>query len=628
MGVTRRKIKKIKGSEKIAAGEVVDRPANVVKELIENSIDAGAREIKVIVKQAGKESIQVIDDGSGIFPEDIEIAFERHTSSKIRCVEDLDNLSTLGFRGEALASIAAVSVIELNSRTPDNLHGVKLLLKGGIVRERTEISCEKGTSIIVKNLFFNIPARKKFLKKDYTELAHITDIIQRYSLAYPEIHFMYIHNTLTVLNSPSTNELKTVVFHLYGKNVAKKCEVINYESDGDEFKVYGLLGHPSISKKSRKDSSFFINRRYLVSDLVFNAVFEAYKDMLMVGMHPFFVLFLDLNPSIVDFNVHPKKLEIRFEDEEYISNKLYRIVREFIETKFIQEEEKYLSTNIKEFLVKERESYDSLKDADSTENSNYETNFQQAREIVENSIEEKAISAANNGVQLKLDDINASQTEILDSVIRESVVKADNFPSIRLLAETGQLSNHVYIVLEGISNDGVPGIYILDQHAASERINKEFFQDLYEREQSFKQQLISPLLLKLSPSTKFFVLEYLNDINKLGFELEFFGGNDFLLKAVPTIFKKVISIELITEIISDLSEIGKDSSFSEKKKEIFNYLACHRSIRGGEKLTIRQIKNLLFQLSKCKDPYHCAHGRPTLKFISFKDLDKLFKRIV
>ncbi len=626
--MTRRKIKKIKGSEKIAAGEVVDRPANVVKELIENSIDAGAREIKVIVKQAGKESIQVIDDGSGIFPEDIEIAFERHTSSKIRCVEDLDNLSTLGFRGEALASIAAVSVIELNSRTPDNLHGVKLLLKGGIVRERTEISCEKGTSIIVKNLFFNIPARKKFLKKDYTELAHITDIIQRYSLAYPEIHFMYIHNTLTVLNSPSTNELKTVVFHLYGKNVAKKCEVINYESDGDEFKVYGLLGHPSISKKSRKDSSFFINRRYLVSDLVFNAVFEAYKDMLMVGMHPFFVLFLDLNPSIVDFNVHPKKLEIRFEDEEYISNKLYRIVREFIETKFIQEEEKYLSTNIKEFLVKERESYDSLKDADSTENSNYETNFQQAREIVENSIEEKAISAANNGVQLKLDDINASQTEILDSVIRESVVKADNFPSIRLLAETGQLSNHVYIVLEGISNDGVPGIYILDQHAASERINKEFFQDLYEREQSFKQQLISPLLLKLSPSTKFFVLEYLNDINKLGFELEFFGGNDFLLKAVPTIFKKVISIELITEIISDLSEIGKDSSFSEKKKEIFNYLACHRSIRGGEKLTIRQIKNLLFQLSKCKDPYHCAHGRPTLKFISFKDLDKLFKRIV
>ncbi|MFX0043706.1 MAG: DNA mismatch repair endonuclease MutL, partial [Candidatus Hodarchaeota archaeon] len=330
------KISKIKDYEKIAAGEVVERPANVVKELIENSIDAGAKEIRIIIKKAGKTLIQVIDDGIGIPPNDMELAFERYTSSKIHSFDDLEELSTLGFRGEALASIAAVSQIEIISRIKENERGLQLYIEGGKVLRKKEISCPIGTNIKVKNLFYNIPARKKFLKKDYTELGHITDIIQRYSLAYPDYHIIYQHNDLTILNCPASNDLKTTVFHIYGKNIAKFMEYINYSEKGELFKIYGLIGYPQISKKDRTISSFFLNHRYIISDIIFRAIKEAFKGTLMINKNPFFVLFLEINPSSIDFNIHPKKLHIRFEREDYVYNKVYNIIRDFVEKKFMK----------------------------------------------------------------------------------------------------------------------------------------------------------------------------------------------------------------------------------------------------------------------------------------------------
>jgi len=279
------RIQKIIDAEKIAAGEVVERPANVVKELIENSIDAGANEIRIVIKKAGKSLIQVIDDGIGIPPDEIGIAFDRHTSSKIRRIEDLDNLNSLGFRGEALASIAAVSQVEIISRIKENDLGVKLLIEGGKTIQKEEVSCPVGTNIRIKNLFYNIPARKKFLKKDNTELGHITDIIQRYSLAFPFLHFIYTHNDLTILNCPAQNDLKTTVFHIYGKTIAKHMEPIDYSED--ELGLHGLLGSAEISKKSRTYSCLFINNRYITSDLLFRAVQEAYKDILMIGKYTY-----------------------------------------------------------------------------------------------------------------------------------------------------------------------------------------------------------------------------------------------------------------------------------------------------------------------------------------------------
>ncbi|MFW9773536.1 MAG: DNA mismatch repair endonuclease MutL [Candidatus Thorarchaeota archaeon] len=598
----RQKIQKIIDAEKIAAGEVVERPANVVKELIENSIDAGANEIRIIIKKAGKTLIHVIDDGIGIPPEELEIAFDRHTSSKIRRIEDLDTLHSLGFRGEALASIATVSQVEIVSRIKENDLGYRLTINGGKINQMNQISCPIGTDIKIKNLFYNVPVRKKFLKKDTTELGHITDIVQRYSLAFPQLHFIYIHNDLTILNCPATNDLKTTIFHIYGKGVAERMEQINFIEN--EFELQGLLGHSDLANKSRTHSSLYINNRYIISDLLFRAIQEAYKDILMVGKYPFFILNLKLNPANVDFNIHPKKLYIRFEDEDFIYNKVYNVIRDFVEEKFIRKQDKYLKTEISKFIIDEGK-----------------TNID-----VDSDIDDQQEEQAQKSIQLDLfDQIEGNAAETLT---RKRFIAAKNFPKIRLISKTGQLSNKIYILLEGFNEQGEPGIYILDQHAASERISKEFFLEFYEQTKTKIQKLVAPLKIEVAPSEKFFLLSNLDEITKLGFKFEHFRGNTFILREIPFIFYRLPALGVIKEIISDITEIGKDKTFSEIKEQIINYLACHKSIRGGDELSIHNIRKLINDLAHCKDPFHCAHGRPTLKFISFKELDKLFKRVV
>ena len=632
--MTRRKIKKIQDAEKIAAGEVIERPANVVKELIENSIDAGAREIRVIVRKAGKTLIQVIDDGLGIHPEDIELAFESHTSSKIRRIEDLDNLYTLGFRGEALASITAVSQIEIVSRTKESELGVQLSIERGKLIKRKEISCPVGTNVKVKNLFYNIPARLKFLKSDSTELGHITDIMQRYALAYPEIHFIYRHNELDILNCP-LNDLKTTVFHIYGKLSAKFMETIYYEEDDTYFKIHGLLGHPQISKKNRNFSSLFINRRYVISDLLFRAIQEAYKGTLMVGKYPFFIIHIELDPSVIDFNVHPKKLHIRFEREEYVFNKVYNIIRDFIEDKFIAKEEKYISTELEQFIPENENDLlkEKIQRLEKIKRPIKEIREREKEEIKSKKIINEEGELIDDTVQLHLKDLIADDKTVKiktpDTYLREKYIVSKNFPKLKLISYTGQLINKTYVVLEGFSEEtNEPGLYILDQHAASERITKEKLLKALETSTVNKQMLVSPLKIDVTSSEKFFLQENLNDIKKLGFNLEHFGGNTFILRDIPTLMmEKLPETEIIKEIISDIIEIGKDQSFSEVKEEIINYLACHRSIRGGDFLTLKDIRNMIIELSNCKDSFHCAHGRPTLRFISFKELDKIFKRI-
>ena len=618
--LTERKIRKIIEAEKIAAGEVVERPANIVKELIENSIDAGAKEIRVIVKKAGKSLIHVIDDGVGISPEDIEIAFERHTSSKIRSIEDLDTLSTLGFRGEALASIAAVSQVEIVSRSEENERGVQLIIEGGQVKEKNEVSCQVGTNIKVKNIFYNIPARQKFLKKDSTELSHITDFIQRYSLAFPELHFIYRHNDLDILNCPAKNDLKTTVFHIYGKNIAKFMEPFNYVEEDSLIKIKGLLGHPQISKKNRNYSSLFINNRYVISDVLFRAIKEAYEGTLMISKYPFFVIFLDLDPSVVDFNVHPKKLHVRFEKEDFLYNRVYNIIRSFVESNFIKNEAKYISTELdpyiqtnKQELAKEGKKFDEIQDI--------EENPSKPVKLIKREIEK-----IEESVQLNLMDQVIKKKDGSESYLRGKYIISKNFPKIRLISSTGQLSNKTYIILEGINDTKEEGIFILDQHAAAERITKEKLLNDYESVKGRKQKLIQPLNIDVSPSDRVFLEDNLQEIKKLGFHFEHFGGNTFILREIPTIMNKLLDVNIIKEIISDITEIGKDRSFKEVKEKIINYLACHKSIRGGDDLSLTDIRKLLMELAECEDSYHCAHGRPTLRFISYKELDKLFKR--
>jgi DNA mismatch repair protein MutL len=636
--LNRSKIKRIVDAEKIAAGEVVERPANIVKELLENSIDAGAKEIRIIVKKAGKSLIQIIDNGIGIPPDEIGIAFERHTSSKIVNIEDLESLSTLGFRGEALASIAAVSQVEINSRIKENERGVKLILEGGKVIEKKEVFCPIGTDIKVKSLFYNIPARLKFLKKDPTELGHITDIIQRYALAYPQLHFIYTHNDLTIVNCPASNDLRTTVFHIYGKKVASLMEPININEEN--FNLHGLMGHSEISKNNRTQSSVFLNKRYVISDLIFRAIQEAYKGTLMTGKFPFFIVNLEINPSVIDFNVHPKKLNIRFENEDYIYNKVYNVVRKFVEEKFIEKEDNYNFLEIgkyvsikadseKEELYQESEnSMDTIervtKDSNDKLESKDKTPIDPASKL-DKEVPEKTVQLNLTSSDIVKDAVDMSSA---DTFLRRNYINLKNFPKLRLISHTGQLSNKTYILLEGINKNGEGGFYILDQHAASERVSKEFFYDFYENSKKTKQKLISPLKIEVSPSEKFFLESNLKEITRLGFNFEHFGGNTFVLRAVPIIMGRTPDLHIIKEIISDITDIGKDKSFSEKLEQIINYLACHKSIRGGDDMSLNSIRKLIVDLANCKDSFHCAHGRPTLKFFSFKELDKLFKRIV
>lgn len=618
-----RRIKPILQYNKIAAGEVVDRPVNIVKELIENSIDAEATEIRVIVRRAGKSLIQVIDDGIGIPPEDIVIAFKRHTSSKIRSISDLETLSTLGFRGEALASIAAVSKLEITSRTALNDKGIELFIEGGKITRRSEIACPIGTNIKVKNIFYNLPARQKFLKKDATELGHITDIIQRFSLAYPECHFIYRHNDLDILNCPVTDDLKTTVFHIYGKKIASNMEFVDYTEKNTKFKIYGLLGHPQISKKNRSYSSLFINRRYIISDVLYRAIEEAYEGTLMISKYPFFVIFVNLDPSIIDFNVHPKKLHVRFENEDLIYNRVYNIIRSFIEDLFIKKEVRYIATEFGDFTSSDVKNQSKtiktilkIKKDEGKRGSTSETERIETEETIQLHLNDNILK---DGLDSK---------SLSDTILRCKYIDSENLPKLRLISYTGQLNNKTYVVLEGINENNEEGFFILDQHAASERITKEKLMNAYETANVSRQNLISPLKIEVSPSEKFFLEQNLDQIEKLGFNFEQFGGNTFILRDIPTIMGKIPNINIINEIISDITVIGKDKSFSDIKEEIINYLACHKSIRGGDELSLKDIKELLTNLGKCKNPYHCAHGRPTLRFFSFKELDKLFKRIV
>ncbi|MFW9880059.1 MAG: hypothetical protein ACFFG0_43850, partial [Candidatus Thorarchaeota archaeon] len=333
--------------------------------------------------------------------------------------------------------------------------------------------------------------------------------------------------------------------------------------------------------------------------------------------YPFYILNINLDPSVIDFNVHPKKLHVRFEREKFVYNKVYNVIRGFVEDLFIVKESKYISTELHDFVSKEEKVLKPIEEI-SKDEIKEEEQFQQQFLKLEESI------------QLSLEDQIISEKSIEklppETFLREKYIISKNFPKLRLISHTGQLSNKLYVVLEGFNENNEEGLFILDQHAASERINKERFLEAYETAKMSKQKLISALKVEVSPSEKYFLQDNLNEIRKLGFNFQHFGGNTFLLREVPTIMEKVPKLSIIKEIISDITEIGKDRSFSEVKEDIINYLACHKSVRGGDDLSLNDIRNLLIDLAACKDSYHCAHGRPTLRFLSFSELDKLFKR--
>ncbi|MHC1591630.1 MAG: DNA mismatch repair endonuclease MutL [Candidatus Helarchaeales archaeon] len=577
---------------KIAAGEVIENPASVVKELVENSIDAGATSIKVTIRNGGKDFIQVSDDGEGMSREDALLSIQRHATSKLRDIEDLQALRTLGFRGEALSSIAAVSRMQMETNTDPNETGTLIKIEGGKVLEVTDGTGPKGTVIEVRDLFFNVPVRRKYMKSREKEAARIIDVIMNYALIHPEISFKLIHDSKEVLFTPkspgsmeSLTYLETITYVL-GKSIAR--EMVPIKGHSARFTMAGYISKPSMSRKGPTLQFFFVNGRSIKSKLLSSTIKEAYGNLLFPKEHPIVILSFEFDPARIDVNIHPTKKEIRFLDEDTIRRELKEIIQE-----------KLMSMNV--------------------------------IPVLEEKIPQKTTSSSStDAVKIqkskKLNSLILGKSEAQKIAGRKSDVEIGSSEGIERLPPlyfVGQFHD-TYLLMQDETD-----LYIIDQHAAAERINYEKLLEKLKSRPLQVQQLISPVTFDLSPKEAKLLKngDVLEKLKQYGFHISHFGGNTFLIHSVPVVFGSHLDERVILEFIHEL-EIGKKDFHSTLQDDVIKLLACHSSIRAGEPLSEEKALKLVNDLRKCNNPYSCPHGRPTLIRFSLKFLEKKFKRII
>lgn len=585
-------------ASKIAAGEVIQRPASVVKELLENSIDAGARKIKLIVKNGGKNFIQVIDDGCGMSEEDAIIAFQRHSTSKIKVLEDLEHIETLGFRGEALASVAAVSQVELITRTESEEVATRVTVEGITLKSVSKTRFEKGTSVTVKNLFFNTPARREFLKNDNVEFKHIYDTFVRIALAFPELSMKFINNEEVVFDLKQTN-IKDRILDIFGDKLSDY--LIEIILDDSKFKLSGMslkgfIGKPDFVKRSRSEQFIFLNKRYIISRNLNFAVHQAYENLLEKSSYPFFVLFISIDPKRVDVNVHPSKLEVKFKDERGVYYLLNTSVRQALQqnnlipsVQIVSHSDKNTKIHFQEFFKKVPE-YDSQSSFDLKSHLESGVNPNQAIDLVEHF---KPIFSFEDGL-----------------------VESESRPELPVYY---QLHNKYIIV------PVEEGMMIIDQHAAHERILYEKAIACFNQTNNRSQQLLFPHTIELSAGDAIIVQSLKEDLEKLGFQLKMFGKNTLILEGVPSDIKPGHEISILQEII----DLYKENEFEQKlepRENLAKSFACKSAVKFGDKLNQLEMKTLIDQLFMTSIPYVCPHGRPTVIKISLNELGKRFGR--
>ncbi len=554
---------------KIAAGEVIERPASVVKELVENSIDAGASDIRIVVSGAGRDSIEVIDDGSGISADSVKLAFEQHATSKIGVIDDLDSLATMGFRGEALSSIAAVAVVEMWTKVEGAETGIHVRLEGGRVVEQEECARTTGTTIRVTGLFRELPARLKYLKSDRVEMSHVIEAVTERALANPGIGFRLHNQDIEVFNYPR-GELKDRMTDVYGRKVAK--ELVGFGESDKGVEIRGYVAGPGISRSTTKDLRIFVNSRPVASRQVVDAVERGFAGLLMRNRHPVGVIRIEIDPRELDVNVHPTKREVRFADVNRVSRLVTRTIASVLGNVDIirSVEPKTVKTVVKE--------------------------------------PGKAKATATEGLQKKL----VEEEEGAD--IDESRM----LPRMRLI---GQMLDTYILAQSGTD------LIIIDQHAAHERV----MLDRLKRASSkgrVEQRLITPIPLRLGPKERELLEHYMRVIEELGFKIEPFGSDTYLVRAVPVTGGSLETEEGLRDLIQELAEWGRARSIDEKKDELMHLVACHSAIRAGERLSQEQMARLVGEMHGADIPYACAHGRPTLVRITRKELERLFKRTV
>lgn len=619
-------------ANQIAAGEVIERPASVIKELVENSIDAGATVITVEIRNGGISYIRVTDNGCGMESDDVELAFERHATSKIRRIEDLDSLTTMGFRGEALASIAAVAHVEVRTKTAEEQEGTMVRIEGGKVISVSQAGCPTGTTITVKNLFFNTPARYKFLKKDSTEAGYVSAMIMRLALAHPEISFKFINNGQVQLHTPGNHDLMSVVYSLFGSETARAVLPVEHEESG--IKVTGFAGKPEISRGNRNYQFFFLNGRTIKNKILATALEDAYKTLLMQNKFPFCVLNLKVSPELYDVNVHPQKLEVRFSNENAVYLAVLHAVKGALSSASLIREVTAPSYEVSAKIPKtEAPRQLELEVSDKSgprlpppQRFPYpwepvkknEDNAGRSYERLAANDTKTGADAAETYLDAVKEEINRQETPGTEKPDAPKE-RGSDILSLKESEIVGQVFE-TYIILQRGDT-----MYLIDQHAAHERIRYETLRKRISEGQTFSQVVLEPYVIRLSPTEYDFLFSRIDDFKKAGFEIESFGPQTVIIRSVPDI-PGGFSLDDFRGLLDRWMETaGEKSGISD---EAIYMMACKSAIKANRRMEKEEIRALVDQLLSMDNPYTCVHGRPVIISISQRELEKRFKRIV
>lgn len=662
--------------DKIAAGEVVERPASVVKELVENSIDSGATAITVEIKEGGISLIRVTDNGCGIPAEQVPTAFLRHATSKIISIEDLLTVRSLGFRGEALSSIAAVGQVELITKTGDAMTGLRYEIHGGIEQNVEEIGCPEGTTFIVRNLFYNTPARRKFLKTAMTEGNYVSELVEQIAMSHPDISFKFVNNGQNKLSTSGNGSLKDILYHIYGRDIAANLLPIEAERNG--MKISGYVAKPYISRGNRSFEHYFVNGRYIKSPIITKAIEEAYKTFVMIHKFPFVAIYLTVDSKLLDVNVHPRKMEMRYSR----GDELYKFIFEEIRYVLLQKElipevsqtaarkkadseppaapsvpEPFETNRRKQESVYSSEKKDNFQSFYGLQNETPPTVHEKeaiyqatvtlehastpvvtaehiTSERITSGIEASSKNPSEKNISVEQPSIESLEQTSAETGTPEPEVQSNIRKDQISLFESGFMTEEArpkhrligqlfktYWLIEYENN-----LFIMDQHAAHEKVMYEKLMKQYEKREILSQQIHPPLVISVNPVEQEALRKNMDFFEQMGFQIESFGGNEYMLRAVPLETYGLAAQDIFIDFIDSLTEEGNHLNI-----DLFIYkiatMACKAAVKGNMKLSFAEADALIDQLLQLDNPYNCPHGRPTIIAMTETELEKKFRRI-
>ena len=607
---------------KIAAGEIIENSASIVKELVENSIDAGADDILIEIRGESTSYIKVSDNGSGFAEEDIEVAFLRHSTSKLEKIEDLEKIRTLGFRGEALASISNISKIKLMTKRQEDLAGNSILIENGKIIKKNKVGMPKGTTFVISDVFYNTPVRKKFLRKDLTEINNIIDIVQKIALSNNNIKFTLIRDGKTILNTGSDKDPINRIFSILGSEIASSLNEGSFESEN--YKIKGFFSDNKLFRSNRDSQYIFVNGRFIRNINISRAVEKNYHSLIPLNRYPVFVLYIDIDPKLIDVNIHPKKNEIKISNENILNALLTEVVEDVI----------FPNRSIREIEIEDKKENVSVFDifeyeeSDESEPQENETNLKSIWEIEKETKDEALHNSFNEDVVLYRDKGNLDLIEDKKIIKEEHEERNFLFNDAKSKIDEKLLNTRIagvlfktYILLEN-QRDGIT--YLVDQHAAHERVNYEKFLHMYLNSEITSQILLKPEIIELNQIEYDKILNYLELFTELGFKIEDFGDKSVVLREVPMIFGLPTYVNFIRDIIDSLD---KEIS-SNYEADLYKIMkkACKASVKAGDDLSDLEIESLIKDLKNCENPYTCPHGRPTVVEVSKHTISKLFLR--